>query len=162
MSGKAQVISPDLYPQMLSRNQAARFSQAVRSPEAAANAGRIFKESAAPLREAVLGCVAQLEQAGQDHALVSETAHEIKGFADTAGLPAAAKFAAGLCRYLERSEIAGAATDAAVITLYVSAIARAARSPELEAQAGTVAEELALLAERKLAGWPSATGKMAP
>ena len=152
MSGKAQMISPDLYPQMLSRNQAARFSQAVRSPEAAANADRILKESAAPLREAVLTCVADMEAAGQDHALVSEKAHEIKGFADTAGLPAAAKIAAGLCRYLERSDIAGAATDAAVVALHVSAIARAARSPNLDAQTGgTVAEELAMLAERKLA-----------
>lgn len=150
MTGKAQMISPDLYPQMLSGNQAARFSQAMR--DATESANRILKESAVPLREALLSYVAQMEAAGQDHALVSEKAHEIKGFADTAGLPAAARIAAGLCRYLERSEIAGIATDAAVVALHVSAIARAARSPDLEAQTGvTVAEELALLAERKFA-----------
>jgi hypothetical protein len=42
MSGKAQMISPDLYPQMLTRTQAA---QAVRSAEAAANADRKLAEA---------------------------------------------------------------------------------------------------------------------
>jgi hypothetical protein len=152
MSGKAQMISPDLYPQMLPRGQAARLSQVLRSADAAAMADNILQQSAAPLREAVLTHVAEMEAAGHDHALVSEKAHEIKGFADTAGLPAAARIAAGLCRYLERSEMARIPTDAAVVALHVSAIARAARSPDLEAQAGAaVADELALLAERKLA-----------
>lgn len=155
MNKKAQMISPDAYPQMLSRSQA-RLSQALRGADTAANAAHILKASAAPLREAVLRCVAELESAGQDHTMVSEKVHEIKGFADTAGLPAAARIAEGLCRYLERSEMAGAAPDGTVVGLHVSAIARAARIPDREAQTGaTVAQELALLADRKLAELPS-------
>jgi hypothetical protein len=152
MNNKAQMIAPDAYPQMLPRGQAAQFSQALRSADATARADRILAASAAPLREAVLAIVAELESAGPDPVLVSEKAHEIKGFADTAALPAAARIAEGLCRYLERCEMAGAAPDRAVMALHVSAIGRAARSPDLEAQAGeAVKRELALLAERKLA-----------
>ena len=152
MSGKAQMISPEAYPQMLTQGQAAQFSRTLRSAEAAAGAERILKEAATPLRDAILEYVAVLEDVGQDMARLSETAHEIKGVADTAGLPATARLAEGLCRYMELSERAGILPDKTVVALHASAIGRAARAPDLEAHIGeTVAHELALLAARKLA-----------
>ena len=133
---KGQTIPPDLYPQMLPPEQAAR----------------ILEEAAVPLREALLGHVAGLEAAGNNPAQISAWAHEIKGFADTAGLPAAARIAEGLCRYLEESEIAGLAPDADVLALHVSAIGRAARDTGLNARMGEmVVSELAALAAHKLA-----------
>jgi hypothetical protein len=152
MSGKAQMISPDAYPQMLSPSDAARFSKTLRSADTAAGADRVLRQAAAPLQGAILEYVAVLEDVGHDLARLSETAHEIKGFADTAGLPAAARIAESLCRYMEQSEMAGILPDRAVVALHASAIARAARAPDLDAQLGeTVARELATLAARKLA-----------
>ena len=103
MSSKAQMIAPDAYPQMMGRAQAAQLSQALCSGASAVNATRIIANSAGTLREALLGYVEALEAAGQDQALVSDKAHEIKGFADTAGLPATARIAEGLCHYLGRT-----------------------------------------------------------
>ena len=148
---KAQMISPDAYPQLLPPAQAARFSKMLRSADTAADADRILKNAAAPLREAILTYVAELE-AALDPSRISEKAHEIKGFADTAGLPATARIAAGLCRYMEQSDVAGDLPDKAVVALHVSAIGRAARALDLDGQMGeTVAGELAKLAAQKLA-----------
>lgn len=152
MTKKAEMIAPDAYPQMMSKAQSALFSQTLRSPVTEAKGARIVEDSAESLREAVLQYVEQLEEAGQDHALVSDKAHEIKGFADTAGLPATARIADGLCHYLEKSQQSDVAPDAAVIALHVSAIGRATRDQDGGARMGSaVAGELATLAARKLA-----------
>jgi hypothetical protein len=146
------MIAPDAYPQMLGKQQAAVFSQTLRSAKTEVKAAHIIAESAESLREALLVYVEQLEAAGQDQALVSDKAHEIKGFADTAGLPATARLAEGLCHYLEKSQEIAVAPDAAVIALHVSAIGRATRDAD---QGGKVSQivtgELAALAARKLA-----------
>jgi GAF domain-containing protein len=152
MTNKAQMIAPDAYPQMLGRAQAAQFSQTLRSSASTENAMRIIADSAEGLREALLGYVEELEAAGHNHALISDKAHEIKGFADTAGLPATARIAEGLCHYLERSQELGAPADTAIIALHVSAIGRATRDSDHGGQmGGVVAGELAALAARKLA-----------
>jgi HPt (histidine-containing phosphotransfer) domain-containing protein len=152
MSKKAQMIPPDAYPQMVTKAQAKQFSRRLRSAVTEVKAIRILEDSAETLREALLVYVAELEAAGQDVALISEKAHEIKGFADTARLHACARIAEGLCRYLEDSEALQAAPDGLVLVLHVSAIGRAARATNLEAQmSDTVAEELATLSARKLA-----------
>ena len=152
MKKKAEMIAPDAYPQMLPRAQAALFSQTLRSAKTEVKATRVIEESAEGLREAVLAYVEQLEAAGQDQILVSDTAHEIKGFADTAGLPATARIAEGLCHYLEKTHEISAAPDATVIALHVSAIGRATRDSDQGGQAGdAVRAELAALCARKLA-----------
>jgi HPt (histidine-containing phosphotransfer) domain-containing protein len=152
MSKKTQLIAPDAYPQMLDRAQAAQFSQTLRSSANAVKATRIIANSAEGLREALLGYVEELEAAGPDHGLVSDKAHEIKGFADTAGLPATARIAEGLCHYLECSLKLGAPADTTVIALHVSAIGRATRDNDHGGQmSGVVTGELAALAARKLA-----------
>jgi hypothetical protein len=152
MTKKAQMIAPDAYPQMLGGAQAAQFAQTLRSSASAAQATRIIADSAEGLREALLGYVEELEAAGPDHGLVSDKAHEIKGFADTAGLPATARIAEGLCHYLERSLKLGAIADTTVIALHVSAIGRATRDRDQDGQiSGVVAGELAALAAFKLA-----------
>jgi hypothetical protein len=152
MANKAQMIAPDAYPQMMGRAQAAKLSLALCGDASAGKAARVIANSAEMLREGLLGYVEELEAAGQDHDLVSDKAHEIKGFADTAGLPATARIAEGLCHYLEQSLELGAPADAAVIALHISAIGRATRDGD---QGGPMSDavrgELAALAQRKLA-----------
>jgi hypothetical protein len=149
---KAQMISPDAYPQMVSKGQAKLLSQSLRSAITEVKANRVIEDSAEGLREAVLAYVKELEHAGGNMTVVSDKAHEIKGFADTAGLPATARIAEGLCRYMEESDVLKAAPDAAVVALYVSAVGRSTRNTGAEAQASsTVASELAALAAHKLA-----------
>jgi len=148
---KAQMISPDAYPQMVNKGQAKLLSQSLRSAITEVKANRVIEDSAEGLREAVLAYVEELEHAGVNMALVSDKAHEIKGVADTAGLPATARIAEGLCRYLEESEVLKAAPDTTVVALYVSAVGRSTRNTGSETQASsTVANELAALAARKL------------
>jgi hypothetical protein len=151
MSDKVRIIAPDAYPQMLDETQAARLGRSLRSRAVQAEAGRIIAAAAPGLRAAVLLQVAELEAADQNLGLVSDKAHEIKGFADTAGLPAAAQLAEGLCRYLERSQELSVPPDSAVVALHVRAIVRAARSGDAGPVGEAVAAELAALAARKLA-----------
>jgi hypothetical protein len=149
---KAQTIPPGLYPQMLPPEQAAELSQRLRSPASLLQSVRILEEAATSLRDALLAQVAGLEEAGNDPIRISEWAHEIKGLADMAGLPAAGRIAEGLCRYLEQSQLAGLAPDGAVLALHVSAIGRAAREPGLDPRMGeTMTSALAALAAHKLA-----------
>lgn len=147
----AQMIAPDAYPQMVNRAQATLLSKALRSAVTEVKGNRVIEDSADSLRGAVIGYVEALEAAGADLNQISDTAHEIKGFADTAGLSATARIAEGVCRYLEESHLLNIAPDAAVLALYISAIGRAARATDLEAQmSDAVARELGVLATRKL------------
>ena len=150
MSKKGQMISPEAYPQMMNKAQARQFSQRLRSAVTEVKAVRVIEDSAESLRGAVLIYVEELE-AASSIAVLSDKAHEIKGFAGTAGLHATARIAESLCRYLEESDLRGTAPDAAVLALHVSAIGRAARATDLEAQmSDAVAKELSILAARKL------------
>lgn len=151
MSKTAQMIAPDAYPQMVSKAQAQLLSQALRSAATEAQANRVIEDNAENLRGAVLDYVEQMERAGSALDVISDKAHEIKGFADTAGLPATARIAEGLCNYLEECDAAKITPDGPVVALYVSAVARSARDSGRETQTSNkVANELAALAALKL------------
>jgi hypothetical protein len=149
---KVQVIPPDAYPQMVSKANAAGMARTLRSSVTVVTANRVIEESGESLREAVRGYVAELEGAGMDFALLSEKAHEIRGFAETAGMMSTGRIADGLCRYFDDSEQAGVRPDTAVVALHVSAMGRTARDTNALSQMNdVVARELAMLAGRKLA-----------
>ncbi len=149
---KAQVIPPDSYPQMMSKSDAAKISRILRSSEAVAKGARVIKDAGQKLRAGVREYVRELEDAIGDHQITSEKAHDIRGFAETAGLRATGRIADGLCRYFEELEKLDAAPDGAVVTLHVSAIARAARAEEESSRMNdVVVKELAALVSHKLA-----------
>jgi hypothetical protein len=152
MREKGLVIPPDAYPRLASKTAAAGMSRALRSAVTAVKAARIIEGHGASLREAVKGYVAELESAGSDYGLVSDMAHEIRGLAETAGMPGTGRIADGLCRYFDDSRQGGLAPDAAVVALHVSAIGRAARDPNpLSQMSDAVARELRVLAQHSLA-----------
>jgi hypothetical protein len=149
---KAQMIPPDAYPQMVSKAQAANMARTLRSNVTAVTASRVIEDSGEALRDAVRNYVAELEEAGMDFEILSDKAHEIRGFAETAGMLSTGRIADGLCRYFDDAEQAGVLPDNAVVALHVSAIGRTARDPDaLSQMSDVVARELAMLAGRKLA-----------
>jgi hypothetical protein len=151
MMAKAQIISPDSYPQMASKSDAARMSRALRSEEALQRGKQVIEEARETLREGVRHYVQALEDATGDPALAWEKAHEIRGFAETAGLAATGRIADGLCRYFDEMDKLGAAADMDVVELHVSAVARAAYAEDEAIRMGEiVAKELATLVKRKL------------
>jgi hypothetical protein len=149
---QAQVIPPDAYPQMVSKAQAAGMARTLRSAVCAVTGTRVIEDSGEVLREALQGYVVQLESAGLNFEIVSEKAHEIRGFAETAGMRATGRIADGLCRYFDEAQQSGVAPDAAVVALHVSAIGHTARDPNaLNQMNDVVATELDMLAGRKIA-----------
>jgi murein L,D-transpeptidase YcbB/YkuD len=149
---KAHMIPADAYPQMVSKTQAAAMARTLRSHVTAVTGNRVIEDSGETLREAVRAYVEQLENAGLDFEIVSEKAHEIRGFAETAGMFSTGRIADGLCRYFDDVEQAGLTPDTAVVCLHISAISRSARDPDAMSQmSDAVARELANLAGRRLA-----------
>jgi hypothetical protein len=152
MARKAELIPPDAYPQMVSKAQATLMARALRSQATAMIATRVIEESGAVLRDAVHGYVEELENAGMDFKLVSDKAHDIRGFAETAGMLSTGRIADGLCRYFDDAAQAGVPPDPAVVGLHVSAIGRSARDPDARSHMNdVVARELWALAGKKLA-----------
>jgi hypothetical protein len=152
MKKKAQVIPPDAYPQMASKSDAIKMARVLRAPETAARAARVIQDAGQKLRQGVHDYVRELEAATGNRQVIFEKAHEIRGFAETAGLRATGRIASGLCRYFEEMEKLGAVPDNAVITLHVSAIVRAAYARDEVNRAGdAVVKELAALVAHKLA-----------
>lgn len=149
---KKQVIPPDDYPQMVSKSDAAKMARTLRSPEAAARGAHAIRSHGPKLRLAVHDYVRELENAAGDLRLIFEKAHELRGFAETAGLRATGRIAGGLCRYFDEMENLRAQPDKAVIALHVSALARAARAKdEAGRMSDAVVKELAALVAHKLA-----------
>lgn len=152
-SNAAQLITPDAYPQMLGRPAAARALQTLFSPRTAEMAARAMQACIVPMRAAIMGYVAELEAPGTDMTGVHETVHEIRGFAENAGLVTTGRIADILCRYMDDMRRAGKPLDSHIVTLHVAAIARAARAEEDDAAMGdVVAAELAALVARRLSG----------
>jgi preprotein translocase subunit Sec61beta len=152
MTKKSQVIPPDAYPQMVSKRAAAAMSRALRSRDAAEGGTHVIQQAGQNLREGVRSYVRELEAASGDHQITSDKAHEIRGFAETAGLRATGRIADGLCRYFEEMAKFAAEPDTAVIALHVSAIVRAAHAEdEASRMSDAVAKELATLVNHKLA-----------
>lgn len=149
---KARFIPPEAYPQMVSRSDAAKMSRALRSGDTVTRGAKAIQNAGPVLREAVRDYVRELEDAIGNHEITADKAHEIRGFAETAGLRATGRIADGLCRYFEEMRKLGAAPDAAVIALHVSAIVRAANAEdEASRMSDVVAKELAALVRHKLA-----------
>lgn len=149
---KPQIIPPESYPQMATKSEAAKLARALRSPDMIARGSLVIEEASENLRAGVRQYVRALEQAAGDRHLTSEKAHEIRGFAETAGLAATGRIADGLCRYFEEMDKLGAEPDMDVVALHVSAIARAAYAEdEAIRMSDVVARELAVLVNRKLA-----------
>ena len=152
MTKKAQVIPPDAYPQMVSKQDAAEISRLLRASETIARGADVIEEASEELRGGVRDYVRELEEAIGDHQITAEKAHEIRGFAETVGLRATGRIADGLCHYFEEMEKLAATPDANVIALHVSAIVRAAHATdETSRMSDVVARELAKLVTHKLA-----------
>lgn len=148
----AQFITPDNYPQMLSRHDTARALNNLRSAQTAEKAQSVMNACVAPMRAAILQYVEDMEAAGTDHARVFARIHEIRGFAGTAGLVTTGRIADILCRYMDDMERIGKPVDATIVALHVSAIARAARAEDEDVRMGdAVVHELAALVARRLA-----------
>jgi hypothetical protein len=148
----AQLIEPDAYPQMLNRSDAARAMLALRSAETAAKAQVAMEAAIPPMRAAILRYVEEMEQAGRDLKKLFAIAHEIRGFAETAGMITTGRIAEILCRYMDDMERVGRPLDTTIVALHASAIARAARAEEDDVRMGEkVAAELAALVARRLA-----------
>jgi hypothetical protein len=148
---QAQMISPDAYPQMMGKQDAVHAMRSLRSAQTMVKA-QVAMEAAVPaMRNAILEYVGELEDAGTDMHRVFDTVHEIRGFAETAGLVTTGRIAEILCRYMDDMERLGKAVDGQLVALHVSAIARAARAEDDDVRLGeVVAEELAALVARKL------------
>ncbi len=145
-----QMIEPDAYPQMMSKPQAARALLALRSHETAARAQVAMEAAIPPMRAAILQYVDDLEQTN-DLRRQFEIAHEIRGFAETAGMITTGRIAEILCRYMDDMDRLGKPWDGAIVALHTSAIGRAARAEEDDVRMGeVVAAELAGLVARRL------------
>jgi len=149
----AQVIPADAYPPLLGPQESQRALKVLGSQRTAELAARAMQACVAPMRAAILGYVAQLEAAGPDMAGVHATVHEIRGFAENAGLVTTGRIADILCRYMDDMERVGKPLDGHIVALHVAAIARAARTEDGDAAMGdAVAAELAALVARRLSG----------
>jgi hypothetical protein len=157
---KVELIPPDAYPQMVSKAQGLLMARTLRSAVTAVTASRVSEDNGEVLRDAVRAYVEELEEAGADFELVSEKAHEIRGFAETAGMLSTGRIADGLCRYFDDAHKSGVPLDAAVVALHISAIGRTARDPDaLSHMNDMVAKELSALAAHKLSESRRTAGK---
>lgn len=149
----AQVIPADAYPPMVGRQDVPRVLKVLTSQRTAELAAVAMHACVAPMRAAILGYVAGLEAAGPDMTCVHATAHEIRGFAENAGLVTTGRIADNLCRYMDDMARTAKPLDSHIVALHVAAIARAARTEDGDAATGdAVAAELAALVARRLTG----------
>ena len=152
LANGSQFIAPDAYPQMLNKPEAARALLNLRSAETAARAQVAMEAAIPPMRAAILRYVDDMEQGSHDMKKLFATAHEIRGFAETAGMITTGRIAEILCRYMDDVERAGKPLDLTIVALHASAIARAARAEDDDVRMGEkVAAELAALVARRLA-----------
>ena len=152
---QAQMIAPDAYPQMMNRQDAASAMRTLRSSQTAARAAIAMESCIPAMKAAILQYVAEMEAAGGDMHKIFAAVHEIRGFAETAGLATTGRIAEILCRYMDDMERLGKPLDAHLVELHVSAIVRAARAEKDDIELGeVVAAELAALVARKLALTP--------
>jgi len=147
-----QLIQPDAYPQLMSRQDAAHAMRVLRSAQASVRAQVVMDGFVPTARAGVMSLVAALEAAGGDIARISLVAHEIRGLAQPAGLAATGRITDVLCRYLEETQLQGRAADKAVVQLHLSAILRATHAEdEGRASCDVIVRELSQLVARKLA-----------
>jgi hypothetical protein len=146
-----QVIEPDAYPQMMSKARAVRALLTLRSHDTATKAQVAMEAAIPPMRAAILQYVDDLEAAAGKLRRQFEIAHEIRGFAENAGMITTGRIAEILCRYMDDMDRLGKPWDGTIVALHTSAIARAARAEEDDVRMGeVVAAELAALVARRL------------
>jgi len=146
-----EFIKPDDYPQMLSKPRAARAMHTLRAPETSARAQAALEAAMPAMRAAILQYVEEMEQAEGDMTRMFEVAHEIRGFAETAGMVTTGRIAEVLCRYMDDLTRFNKPLDSTIVVLHVRAIARAARAEDDSVRTGeAVASELAALVARRL------------
>jgi hypothetical protein len=149
---EAQFIAPDAYPQMMSSRAAAGAMKVLRSAQTAVKAQVAIEAHVPPMRAAILQYVDELEEVSGDMLKIFDKVHEIRGFAETAGLVTTGRIADILCRYMDDMYRIGKSMDTMIVKLHVSAIARAARAEDGDVKMGeVVAAELAALVARRLA-----------
>jgi hypothetical protein len=147
----AQFIAPQAYPQPMGRAQAARAMLTLHSAETAAKAQAAMAAAVPPMRAAILQYVDEMEQSAGDMKALLGKAHEIRGFAETAGLITTGRICEILCRYMDDMARIAKPVDATIVALHASAIARAARAEHDDVRMGEiVADELAALVARRL------------
>lgn len=152
LTQQTQIIAPDAYPQMLSKPNAARALETLRSAQTAMKAQAAMEAQIPAMRAAILQYVEELENARGDMTKVFEKAHDIRCFAETAGLVTTGRIADILCRYMDDMERIKKPVDPVLVTLNVSAIGRAARAEDDNVAMGdAVAQELAALVAKRLA-----------
>ena len=149
---QAQLIAPDAYPQMMKAADVAHAMATLKSAQTRANAQVAMKAAARPMRAAILQYVDQLEDAGQDLVRIFDLMHEIRGFAETAGLVTTGRIADILCRYMDDMARMQKPADTVIVDLHIAAIARAARAQDDDVKMGeVVAAQLAALVAHRLA-----------
>lgn len=150
---RIDVIPPHAYPQMLRRAEALKFVLMVGSEEALQRVAQAIANCSSELKHAVFDHVDRLLDAAQhgQTLVVFAEAHEIRGLAATVSLLSTGRIANSLCTYIDATQRAGIVADAAVITLHVEAIARAAYAEDEATRLGdAVADELSSLVAYKL------------
>ena len=151
-AAEAQFIAPDAYPQMMSKQAAVGAMKVLRSAQTAVRAQVAMEAHVPPMRAAILQYVEELEDASGDMRSVFDKVHEIRGFAETAGLVTTGRIADILCRYMDDMYRIEKPMDTMIVKLHVSAITRAARAEDDDVKMGeVVAAELATLVARRLA-----------
>jgi hypothetical protein len=148
---KAQFITPDAYPQIFEKGASARALKSLRSPQTALKAAMAMEACVAPMREAVLQYVGEMEKPDASMCRIFDIAHEMRGLAETAGLITMGRISDLLCRYMDETKRIGRKPEATIVTLHVAAIGRAARAQEDDIGMGAiVTAELSALVSRRL------------
>lgn len=152
-SPKAKIIPADSYPALMGRDDVAYALRALYSPQTLEKAQRALSAQGDAIKAVVLEYGEQMERDRHDLAKLYALAHEIRGMAETAGLPVAGRISENLCRYLDETSRRPAPADRALVALHVDAITSAMRSPPADASLGEkVAEELSVLVTSQLRG----------
>jgi hypothetical protein len=151
LEADAELIQPDDYPQMVSKRDSLRCIQTLQSERVVLKAKTAMASYTPMLRDAIIEYVEALEEAGADLPRIFAVAHEIRNFAENAGMATAGRVAENLCRYMDEMERVKKPVDPAIVGLHVAAIARAARAEEDDARMGdVVSAELNALVKRRL------------
>jgi len=149
---KPEFIQPDAYPQMLSKANGLRALQTLQSQQVHAKAQYAMNSYTPMLQDVIRDYIEAMEEAGTDTAQIFAILHEVRGFAENAGMVTTGRIADSLCRYMDEMERVKKPVDATIIALHVQAIGRAARSDHDDPDmTDTVAAELNALVMRRLA-----------
>jgi hypothetical protein len=149
---KAEFIQPDAYPQMLSKANGLRALQTLQSQQVHAKAQYAMNSYTPMLQDVIRDYIDALEEAGTDTDKIFAILHEVRGFAENAGMVTTGRIADSLCRYMDEMDRVKKPVDATIIALHVQAIGRAARSDHDDPDmTDTVAAELNALVMRRLA-----------